>query len=135
MRTLRSLVCTALFHSRYHSDRAVDKDITTGKQVDFRLIGHAKAVANLSIGTLTLDPIKFNVSSSLNGLQGLDGRTTIDAVDVQGGSSEGILLNINGSFLCFVWLSPTDAFDSHHRQPFQPGFVDWRSPYVITLLL
>ncbi|KIY74263.1 hypothetical protein CYLTODRAFT_363931 [Cylindrobasidium torrendii FP15055 ss-10] len=72
-----------------------NKDITTGNQVDFRLIGHAKAVAKLSIGTLTLDPIKFNVSSSLNGLQGLDGRTTIDAVDVYGGSSEGILLNIN----------------------------------------
>ena len=51
----------------------------------------------MSIGLLTLDPIKFNVSSSLDGLQGLNGLTTIEAVDVQGGTEEGILLGINGS--------------------------------------
>ncbi len=52
----------------------------------------------MSVGQLTLDPIKFNVSASLDGLQGLKGMTKIDDVDVQGGTEDGITLGINGEF-------------------------------------
>jgi len=50
----------------------------------------------MSIGQITLDGIKVNVSTTLNGLQGLKGMTTIDSVDVTGGTSEGIMLGIDG---------------------------------------
>jgi len=50
----------------------------------------------MSIGQITLGGIKVNVSTTLNGLQGLKGMTTIDSVDVTGGTSEGITLGIDG---------------------------------------
>ncbi|KAH9083581.1 hypothetical protein EDB83DRAFT_2511885 [Lactarius deliciosus] len=61
----------------------------------FRLEGHARAVANMSLGTLTLDPIKFNVSSGLWGLKGLQGLVSINGVDVLGGTQDAMSLAIN----------------------------------------
>jgi Protein of unknown function (DUF3712) len=49
----------------------------------------------MSIGTITLDPIKFNVSSGLWGLKGLRGLVSIDEVDVLGGTQEALLLGTN----------------------------------------
>ncbi|KAG5646292.1 hypothetical protein DXG03_003889 [Asterophora parasitica] len=72
-------------------------NLTSLDSAEFRLIGRSRAVANMSIGQITLDPIKFNVSTTLNGLKGLKGLTTIDAVDVQGGSRDGINLGIDVS--------------------------------------
>lgn len=71
-------------------------------QSNFQLVGHARALANLSIGQLTLDPIQFNVTSGLEGLRGLKGDTVITGVDVVGGTpadSPGgaVLLAINVS--------------------------------------
>lgn len=63
---------------------------------EFRLVGNSRAIANMSIGTITLDPIKVNVSTHLQGLQGLKGLVSIDSVDVLGGTTEGITLGING---------------------------------------
>jgi hypothetical protein len=63
------------------------------------LVGQSHAVANMSVGQLTLDPIKFNVTSSLNGLGGLKGMTTIGGVDVMGGTTEAMQLNINSRCL------------------------------------
>ena len=77
-------------------------NLTDSKTTPFQLEGHARALANTSIGQITLDPIKFNVSSGLSGLQGLEGRVTIDSVDVLGGSAEAIHLGIGGE-------SPRDA--------------------------
>lgn len=45
---------------------------------------------------ITLDPIKFNVSSTLNGLRGLQKDVVINSVDVAGGNSDHIELNIGG---------------------------------------
>jgi hypothetical protein len=61
----------------------------------FWLIGQSSAVANMGVGRLTLNPIKVNVSSSLWGLKGLKGMTTINGVDVMGGTTEAMNLNIN----------------------------------------
>ncbi|KAH8992759.1 hypothetical protein EDB86DRAFT_3078965 [Lactarius hatsudake] len=61
----------------------------------FRLEGHARAVANMSLGTLMLDPIRFNVSSGLWGLKGLQGLVSIDGVDVLGGTQDAMSLAIN----------------------------------------
>ena len=63
----------------------------------FRLEGHSHAIANLSIGVLTLDPINFNVTSSLNGLKGLKNDTTISKVDVTGGTTDAMVLSIDGT--------------------------------------
>jgi hypothetical protein len=74
---------------------------------EFWLIGNASAVANMSVGRLTLNPIKVNVSSTLRGLQGLKGMTTINGVDVMGGTTEAMNLNINsqlGSVVRDVWV-------------------------------
>lgn len=59
-------------------------------------------MANLSLGQIVLDPINFNVNSSLNGLQGLKGSTVIHGVDVMGGTSDHINLNINGAYQDFL---------------------------------
>lgn len=59
--------------------------------------GHARAVSDMSIGKITLDPIKFNVSSGLNGLQGLRNMVKIEHVDVMGGSPEALDLGIDGT--------------------------------------
>ncbi|TFK54041.1 hypothetical protein OE88DRAFT_1732763 [Heliocybe sulcata] len=72
-------------------------DLTQLYSSEFMLVGHARAVANMSIGQLTLDPINFNVSSELLGLQGLQGSTVIHSVDVVGGTQDGIQLGINVS--------------------------------------
>jgi hypothetical protein len=61
----------------------------------FQLEGHASAVANMSIGTITLDPINFSVSSGLWGLKGLQGLVRIDAVDVLGGTQDALSLATN----------------------------------------
>lgn len=51
----------------------------------------------LNASAVTLDPIKFNVTSGLYGLQGLQGLVSIDQPDVVGGTTDGINLNINGA--------------------------------------
>ena len=68
----------------------------------FNLVGHARAVANMSIGQITLDPINFDVPSSLNGLRGLDGLVRIESVDVLGGSEGAISLGIDGAWSRFA---------------------------------
>ncbi|KAK1218918.1 hypothetical protein PQX77_018360 [Marasmius sp. AFHP31] len=70
-------------------------NLTSSDRADFRLVGHSRATANLSVGTIVLDPIKFDVPSGLNGLSGLKGLTTIKSVDVQGGTQQGITLGID----------------------------------------
>ena len=60
----------------------------------FQLVGHARALANTSVGALTLDPIRFSVPSGLQGLQGLRQQVTIGRVDVVGGSLQAIHLAI-----------------------------------------
>lgn len=74
----------------------VDRDLTQSQALPFQLEGQARAVANMSIGQITLDPIKFNVTSGLSGLQGLKDMVKIGTVDVLGGSTEAIHLAIPG---------------------------------------
>lgn len=79
-------------------DISSDKDLTIGNNVPFQLVGQSRAIANLSVGTITLDPIKVNVTTSLNGLQGLSNNlTVINSVNVTGGISQGIQLSIDVS--------------------------------------
>lgn len=70
-------------------------ELTQNQRSTFRLVGSAKTIAELPIGIVTLDPIKFNVTSTLDGLQGLNGYTWIDGVDVIGGTTEYLELAIN----------------------------------------
>ena len=50
----------------------------------------------MSIGQVTLDPIKVNVTTGLWGLKGLkNGLTVIESVDVTGGTTEAIQLGID----------------------------------------
>ncbi|THU88646.1 hypothetical protein K435DRAFT_866116 [Dendrothele bispora CBS 962.96] len=72
--------------------RSLFRGTQTEIQHHLRLVGQSHAIANTSIGQLTLDPIKFNVSSPLNGLQGLK---NFSNVDVNGGTTEGITLGID----------------------------------------
>ena len=76
-----------------------DANLTSSDIAEFRLIGNSSATANLSIGQITLNPIKVNVSTQLFGLQGLKGMTHIEGVDVVGGTADHINLNINGNYL------------------------------------
>jgi hypothetical protein len=73
----------------------IDKELTDSDYEHFQLEGYSSAVANMSIGTLTLDPIKFNVSSGLWGLKGLKGFVSIDGVDVVGGTRDALSLSTN----------------------------------------
>jgi len=74
---------------------AFNADLTQNQEATFQLVGSAKTIATLPIGTITLDPIKFNVTSSLAGLRGLNGYTWIDGVDVVGGTADYLELAIN----------------------------------------
>lgn len=71
-------------------------DLTNLAVAPFRLVGHSRTIAQMAIGNITLDPINVNVSTSLKGLQGLKGMATIESVDVQGGTTDGITLGIQG---------------------------------------
>ena len=79
--------------------RCLARSLMNSVSLPFQLEGSARAIANTSIGQITLDPIQFNVTSGLSGLQGLKQLIGIDAVDVVGGSSEAIHLNIPGEFI------------------------------------
>ena len=98
----------------------------------FQLEGRARAIANMSIGQITLDPIKFNVTSGLNGLQGLKSLVSIDSVDVLGGSTEAIHLGIGGESQ--ETAGPTWGADctgySEYLQPVEPAVGYWRPQYV-----
>ncbi|KAI0370690.1 hypothetical protein BV20DRAFT_966193 [Pilatotrama ljubarskyi] len=72
-------------------------NLTATEHTPFQLQGHARAIANMSIGQVTLDPIKFDVASGLDGLQGLQNLVKIADVDVMGGTSDAIQLGINVS--------------------------------------
>ncbi|KAG1762129.1 hypothetical protein EDD22DRAFT_1029175 [Suillus occidentalis] len=72
-------------------------ELTDSTMTEFSMGGNSRAVANMSIGQITLDPIKVDVSTSLSGLQGLKGYTTIGAVDVMGGTQQALNLSIDVS--------------------------------------
>lgn len=93
---------------------------------EFLLVGQSRAVANTSIGEITLDSIAVNVTTTLKGLQGLRGLTTIGSVDVTGGTSQGINLAIGGNFEGLLSNPITHSiYISFHRQPFKPQIVYW----------
>jgi hypothetical protein len=73
----------------------LDAELTDLDYEHFQLEGYAITVATMSIGTLTLDPINFNVSSGLWGLRGLQGLVSIDGVDVLGGTKDALSLGTN----------------------------------------
>lgn len=77
-------------------------ELTNTDVIDFRLVGTSRAIAHTNLGNITLDGIKVNVSTTLSGLQGLKGSTVIDGVDVAGGTSEGIDLNLEGAYFSFL---------------------------------
>ena len=62
----------------------------------------------MSIGQITLDPINFNVTSKLDGLQGLKGYTVIEGIDVMGGEEQGLDLAVKGLFCSRRVLPPAD---------------------------
>ncbi|TFK75313.1 hypothetical protein BDN72DRAFT_885777, partial [Pluteus cervinus] len=89
-----SLDCPSPLHPTFSSFNA---ELTDSSMAIFNLEGHSRAVAQTGVGSITLDPIKFNVTSNLKGLQGLKGMTTIGNVDVTGGTTQGIELSIDVS--------------------------------------
>ncbi|KAF9222628.1 hypothetical protein BS17DRAFT_802839 [Gyrodon lividus] len=74
---------------------AFNLELTDSKITEFLMVGNSRAVVNTSMGQITLDPIKVNVTTSLNGLQGLNGYTTIGSVDVLGGTQQALNLGID----------------------------------------
>ncbi|KAI6121372.1 hypothetical protein F5141DRAFT_1186618 [Pisolithus sp. B1] len=78
---------------------AFNTELTDSSVIDFLLIGNSSAIANMSISQITLNPIKVNVSTSLKGLQGLKGHTTIGSVDVLGGTAQSLNLSIEGGLI------------------------------------
>ncbi|KAG6854052.1 hypothetical protein C0991_011030 [Blastosporella zonata] len=89
-----NLSCPDPQHVAFSSFNA---NLTSLDVAEFRLVGTSRAVANTSLGQITLDAIKVNVSTSLHGLQGLKGLVAIESVDVQGGTQDGINLGIDVS--------------------------------------
>lgn len=73
-----------------------DMELTDSQTVEFYMVGNSRAVANTSLGQITLDPIQVNVTTSLTGLRGLKGFTTIESVDVLGGTQQALNLGIAG---------------------------------------
>lgn len=86
----------------------------------------------MSIGQITLDGIAVNVSTTLNGLKGLKNSTTIDSVDVAGGTSSAIELDLQGKYIisCLIKFAFDNSLDSHNLEPFQFGIIDGGFEYV-----
>ena len=62
--------------------------------------GSSTAVTNTPVGRIVLNGIKFSVESGLLGLQGLNHYpTTINGVDVVGGSHDGLKLSVNTTII------------------------------------
>ncbi|KAF8626824.1 hypothetical protein AX15_004657 [Amanita polypyramis BW_CC] len=87
-----SLSISGAQHNEFSSFTAA---LTNSSSVDFSLVGNASAVANTSLGAITLDPIKIDVPTSLKGLDGLRGLAVINSVDVSSSSTDYINLDIN----------------------------------------
>ncbi|KAF8557967.1 hypothetical protein OG21DRAFT_1504634 [Imleria badia] len=73
---------------------AFNMELTDSQITEFLMVGNSTAVASTSLGQITLDPIQVNVTTSLTGLQGLKGFTTIESVDVLGGTQQALNLGI-----------------------------------------
>lgn len=73
---------------------AFTKDFTDSNTTTFSLIGAARAQSQTPIGLITLDPINVNVSTSLKGVQGLQGLVVIKSIDVMGGTADHLNLAI-----------------------------------------
>ena len=71
------------------------------------------------ISLVTFDPINFNVTSGLFGLQGLQGLVSISQPDVVGGTTDGINLNINSASSIYYWNMGRRCYPicSHDHQP------------------
>lgn len=96
-----------------HAKRGpADANLTSSSKAQFRLVGRSRAMANTNIGLITLDAIKVDVPTSLDGLQGLKGLTTIQGVDVQSGTQDAINLAINGDFRSFLHVQSDVCFQS-----------------------
>ena len=80
-----------------------NEQLTDSSMTSFQLIGGASAISELPVGRITLNPIKFNVSSGLFGLQGLKGATEIHSVDVMGGNQDHIVLTIGCELPSFMF--------------------------------
>lgn len=71
-----------------------------GASVSTRLLGTSSALTDTPLGRIILDPIHFDVESGLTGLQGLTKYpTTIQGVDVVGGTREALQLSINTTLI------------------------------------
>ncbi|KAI8071000.1 hypothetical protein BC940DRAFT_365659 [Gongronella butleri] len=70
-------------------------DLTASNVYSFNVSGVATTKTSTPIGNITLGGVTFNVGTSLHGLQFLNNTpTTIGAVDMTGGTQQGLLLNI-----------------------------------------
>lgn len=70
--------------------------LTASNNYTFMVAGNASTVTSTPIGNITLGGISFNVPTSLRGLQFLNSSaTTINSLDVTGGTPENLLLAIN----------------------------------------
>lgn len=74
------------------------KEFTFADKVPKLFNGTSSALSDTPVGRILLDGIEFSVESGLLGLQGLNHYpTTIDGVDLIGGTREGLTLAVNTS--------------------------------------
>ncbi|KAF9204490.1 hypothetical protein BGZ49_005245 [Haplosporangium sp. Z 27] len=72
-----------------------NRDLTTGSNLPFDVVGQASVYANTSIGIVNLVNIPFNATTELSGLQSLaNPAPTITALQVTGGTTDALQLSI-----------------------------------------
>ena len=70
-------------------------DTTTSKSETFHLSGHANAVANTAVGTITLTGVAFSVDTTIAGLQGLNAKSAVVSnLDVNHGYPDYLLIKV-----------------------------------------
>lgn len=71
-------------------------DLTASGPYSFQVGGNVTAQAVTAIGNITMGGIAFNLPTNINGLKFLNSTpTTVNGVDMTGGTSENLLLSIN----------------------------------------
>ncbi|KAG8213772.1 hypothetical protein J3R82DRAFT_10483 [Butyriboletus roseoflavus] len=92
-------------NTEHGSFSAFNTELTDSQITKFLMVGNSTAVATTSLGQIMLNSIQVNATTSLTGLQGLKGFTTIESVDVLGGTQQALNL---------------DIIDCIHYQPVEP---------------
>ncbi|KAM3579635.1 hypothetical protein VKS41_008087 [Umbelopsis sp. WA50703] len=85
-----------VYPNQHEAFNLFNYNLTGATVYDFNVQGNATVIASTPIGVVKMSNIPLNTTTSLNGLQHLNSTaTTINGIDVTGGTAENLIMAIN----------------------------------------